>query len=213
MSLFTRKPQVSDRINLYSTSLGNTILLVGLGNIGAEYDGTRHNIGFACLDHFVATSELGGWTDKKNLKCHLASGQLGQSKVIAIKPTTLMNLSGEAVQAVAHFYKIQPSKILVIHDDIDVNFGQIRTRMGGASAGHNGIKSVTQQLGSEDYGRARVGIGPKSPAQIDSADFVLGKFNKKEQGDLPALLKESNAIISEFAFGGPLLADTRSFLF
>lgn len=213
MALFTRRPQATDPVNYVTLGLHKTLLIVGLGNIGKEYDGTRHNIGFAAVDRFVDASQLGSWTSKKDLKCHLASGQLGESRVLVIKPTTLMNLSGEAVQAVVQFYKIPLAQIVVVHDELDIDFGQIRTRLGGSSAGHNGIKSVSKLLGDENYGRIRVGIGPKKPAQIDSADFVLQHFSKTEQANLPALLKETTAILSEFAYGSQLQAETRNFLF
>jgi PTH1 family peptidyl-tRNA hydrolase len=213
MAFLQQRPQVSDPVNYMTLGLNKTLLIVGLGNIGDKYVGTRHNIGFACVEEFVRKNDLGGWTDKKDLKCQLASGQLGDTRVIVIKPTTLMNLSGEAVQAVVHFYKIPIQNIAVIHDELDVNFGQIRTRVGGSSAGHKGIKSISQMLGDENYGRIRVGIGPKKPAAMDSSDFVLQKFGAKEVGDMPSLLQESTAILSEYAYGAQLAAETRSFLF
>jgi peptidyl-tRNA hydrolase, PTH1 family len=123
-----------------------------------------------------------------------------------------MNLSGEALQAVASFYKIQTDKIIVVHDEIDVDFGQIRLRMGGSSAGHNGIRSVSEHLSDEGYGRVRIGVGPKTPEQMDSADFVLQKFSSDEQSKMPQLLRETNAILSELAFGNELQAETRNFL-
>jgi PTH1 family peptidyl-tRNA hydrolase len=150
---------------------------------------------------------------KKDMKCEMADGRVGDAKVIVIKPTTLMNLSGEAVQAVVHFYKIPLEHIIVVHDELDVDFGQIRTRIGGSSAGHNGIKSVSAQLGSENYGRMRIGIGPKEPPQMDSADYVLQKFNDTELKHMAELTKEAAAILSEYAYGGQLQAETRSFLF
>ncbi|CAN5356607.1 aminoacyl-tRNA hydrolase [soil metagenome] len=213
MALFQRQPQTSDPVNYVTLGLNKTLLIVGLGNIGKEYDDTRHNIGFACVDEFVRKNDLGNWTEKKDLKCHFVSGQLGETRVLIIKPTTLMNLSGEAVQAVAHFYKIPPASIIAVHDELDIDFGQIRTRNGGSSAGHNGIKSVSKLLGDENYGRIRVGIGPKTPAQMDSADFVLQKFSSQEQRDMPALLKETTAILSERVYGDQLATETRSFLF
>ena len=212
MGLFTNKPQASDTVSFTSTSLGKSIVLVGLGNPGTEYDGTRHNIGFAALDAYVdKTSEMGAWQAKKDLKCLLSSGQLGQTRVIAIKPTTFMNHSGESVQLVTAFYKLQSSDVVVVHDELDVDFGQIRTRVGGGAAGNNGIKSVTQHI-SEDYGRIRIGIGPKMPKQIDSADFVLQKFGKDQLAQLPNLTSEVNAIITEFIYGGELPHDTRNFI-
>ena len=189
-----------------------TVLLVGLGNSGKEYVGTRHNIGFEALDAFVAKTEgMGEWTDKKSLKCLLVSGQVGQTRVYAIKPETFMNNSGEAVQAVAAYYKIPVDKIVLIYDELDIKFGTIRTRTGGSSAGHNGIKSVTQHLG-EETGRIRIGIGPKRPAQMDSSDFVLAKFSTTEQAQIPNLKREVTAILSEYLFSTSLPAETRDFL-
>jgi PTH1 family peptidyl-tRNA hydrolase len=212
MALFQRKPQSSDPKTFYTIGLSKNILLVGLGNPGKEYDLTRHNVGFLAIDEFVSkTAEMDDWILKKDLKCQLSTGQIGQNRVIAIKPTTFMNLSGEAVQAAASFYKIPADNIVVIHDEVDINFGQIRIRKGGSSAGHNGIKSVTQHIG-EDYGRIRVGIGPKKPAQIKSEDFVLKKFSKEEQGQLPNLCREVTAILSEYLYGSQLPHETRNFL-
>lgn len=212
MSLFQNRPQTSDPTMFYTVGLNKTILLVGLGNVGKEYDLTRHNIGFQCLDEFVSkTDEMQDWIEKKDLKCLLSSGQLGDKRVIAIKPTTFMNLSGEAVQAVANFFRVTVGSMVVLHDDLDVDFGQIRLRVGGSSAGHNGIKSVTQHLG-EDYGRIRIGIGPKHPDRITSEKFVLQKFSDDEQAQLPNLVREVNAIITEYLYGSELPRDTRSFL-
>jgi PTH1 family peptidyl-tRNA hydrolase len=212
MALFQRRPQVSDPTMYYSVGMNKTILMVGLGNIGKEYEMTRHNVGFICLDEFVEKTEgMEGWVEKKDLKCLISSGRVGDSRVLAIKPTTFMNLSGEAVQAVVHFYKIQLENIVILHDELDVDFGQIRVRMGGSSAGHNGIKSISQYL-DENYGRLRIGIGPKKPARIRSEDFVLQKFSSDEQEQLPNLKREVNAILTEYIFGGQLPNETRSFL-
>jgi len=212
MALFQRRPQAGPQLAYTTIGLSRNLLIVGLGNLGKEYGLTRHNIGFHCVDSFVASqSDMGQWIDKKDQKCLMSTGQLGDARVIVIKPTTFMNLSGEAVQAVAHFYKIPNSQIVVVHDELDIDFGQIRLRMGGSSAGHNGIKSVTEHLG-EDYGRVRVGIGPKTPEQIDSAVFVLQKFSKDEQSHLGGLTRETSAILSELAYGAELQAETRSFL-
>lgn len=212
MGLFQRRPQTSDPVNYVTVGMNKTILVVGLGNIGKEYEGTRHNIGFTCLDEFVAkNSGMSQWIDKKDLKCQMSTGRLGEVRVIAIKPTTFMNNSGEAVQAVSNFYKIHPSQTIVIHDELDVNFGQIRMRVGGSAAGNNGIKSIIQHIG-DNFGRVRVGIGPKTPAQIDSADFVLGKFGKEQQSHIDELTREVTAVLTEYIYGGQLNAETRSFL-
>lgn len=213
MAFLQKKPQVSDPTNFYTVGLNKIVLLVGLGNPGKEYVDTRHNVGWLCLDAFVNKNDaMNDWIEKKDLKCLQASGRIGDCRVIAIKPTTFMNLSGEAVQAVAAFYKIPPVNILAIHDELDIDFGQIRLRMGGTAAGHNGVKSLIQHVG-EDFGRVRVGIGPKRPEQIDSADFVLQKFSQSELEQIPALVREVNATLSEYIYGNQQLPhETRSFI-
>lgn len=211
MAFFQKRPQAGDSIQFYSLGQNKTILVVGLGNVGKEYEGTRHNIGFAAVDRFVADQDFPAWMDKKDLKCHLTSTQIGDSKVIAMKPTTFMNLSGEAVQAVVHFYKVNPDYVVAVHDELDIPFGQIRTRVGGSSAGHNGIKSITQAIG-EQYGRVRIGIGPKLHEQQDSSDFVLGRFTGEQEAHMKDLTREVSAILSECVFGGQLAHETRSFI-
>ncbi|HVV66552.1 MAG TPA: aminoacyl-tRNA hydrolase [Candidatus Saccharimonadales bacterium] len=213
MAWLQKRPQVSNPTNFYTVGLNKTVLIAGLGNPGAKYDLTRHNAGFFCIDEFVAkTDEMADWIEKKDLKCHLSSGRVGDNRVIAVKPTTFMNLSGEAIRAVIDFYKINPEHIIVAHDELDINFGQIRLRVGGSDAGHNGIKSVTQHIG-EGYGRIRIGVGPKQPPQIDSTDFVLQKFSNEEQKQLPNLAREVTAIITEYVFSNQALPhETRSFL-
>ncbi|HEY1646156.1 MAG TPA: aminoacyl-tRNA hydrolase [Candidatus Saccharimonadales bacterium] len=214
MSWLQKRPQVSNPSLFYTVGLSKTILVVGLGNPGKEYDGTRHNIGFACVDAFTKSlEEFTGWVNKKDLKCQLNSAQLGDTRVLAVKPTTFMNNSGESVSAVVNFYKMDPKNLIVIHDELDIDFGQIRTRLGGSSAGHNGIKSVTQILGDENYCRLRIGIGPKKPARIDSKDFVLQKFSEEQVSQLSNLYKETAAILTEYIYGtGELVAETRSFI-
>lgn len=212
MSWLTQRPQTSDPTNFYTVGLHKTTLLVGLGNPGAEYDGTRHNVGFLCLDEFVAkTDEMEDWIEKKDLKCLLSTGRIGDSRVIAVKPTTYMNLSGEAVQAVIHFYKIGLDRVTILHDELDIDFGQIRLRAGGSSAGHNGIKSVSQHIG-EGYNRIRIGVGPKRPARIKAEDFVLQKFSAEEQAQLPNLTREAIAVLTEYLYGSQFPHETRNFL-
>lgn len=208
MALFQKKPELSSNLPLYTLGLNKTLLIVGLGNPG-KYDGTRHNIGFAAVDELAAKQSFESWTVKKDLKCLLTSQTMGDNRVILIKPTTFMNLSGEAVQAVMHFYKIPLQQVVVVHDELDIPFGQIRTRIGGSSAGHNGIKSVTQHVG-EEYGRIRIGIQADTP--MKTADFVLTTFSKSEQEHMPELLRETTAILSEYIYGGQLMSETRSFI-
>lgn len=212
MGLFVREQNTGMDQPLYSVGLSKTILIVGLGNPGKEYDLTRHNIGFYSLDHFAQQNDFPAWTSKKDLKAHLSAHNLGQTRVILCKPSTFMNSSGEAVQAVQRFYKVSDTDTVVVHDEIDIPFGQIRLRVGGGHAGHNGIKSVIAQ-GSPDTGRVRVGIANDFSGQADSADFVLGKFTKEEQTHLPALAQEVNAILVEYIYGsGTLPTETRSFI-
>lgn len=211
MALFQKKPIVGTNAPLYTLGLQKTLLIIGLGNIGPEYVGTRHNIGFDCVDALAVSQGIDEWADKKDLKCIMASGNIGDTRVILCKPTTFMNNSGESAQAISRFYKIELSQIVVVHDELDITFGQIRTRRGGGTAGHNGVKSLVQHLG-EDFGRVRIGVGPKTPEQIDSADFVLARFSESEQKQRENLLRESTAILTEFVHSGILPEETRSFL-
>lgn len=210
MALFQKKPDTSSP-PLYSLGLNRSVIIVGLGNPGKEHDNTRHNIGFDCINALTSKQEFDPWIDKKDLKCQITSKLIGSTRVIAVKPTTYMNLSGEAVQAVENFYKVSPEQMIVIHDELDIPFGQIRTRVGGGSAGHNGIKSVVQHCG-ENFGRVRIGIGPKEPEQMDSADFVLAAFTPEQRDHMPALLKEVQAILTEYIYGDTLPAETRTFI-
>lgn len=211
MALFQRRPETGSRIAYTTVGMNNTLLFVGLGNPGPEYEGSRHNVGFTCLDEFARRNDFEPWVHKKDLQCLFSSQRLGDTRVILCKPTTFMNLSGQAVRAISDFYKLSPDATVVVHDELDVNFGQIRLRMGGSAAGNNGIKSVSQHIG-EDYGRVRVGIGPKTPPQMDTADFVLQDFTPAEQKHLPSMRQEVAAILSEYAYGAPRQAETRSFL-
>jgi PTH1 family peptidyl-tRNA hydrolase len=211
MAWLQKRPSVVDSKLFYTIGLNKTVLLVGLGNIGPEYELTRHNVGFKCVDEFVQTTdEMNEWIVKKDLKSLVSTGQIAEVRVVAIKPTTFMNLSGEAVGLVSSFYKIQPSDIVVVHDDLDIEFGQIRSRLGGSSAGHNGVKSISGIIG-QDYYRLRIGIGPK-PANISSEKFVLSKFSPKEQPQLSNLTKETNSLINEYIFGNQLPNETRSYI-
>ncbi|HVS79168.1 MAG TPA: aminoacyl-tRNA hydrolase [Candidatus Saccharimonadales bacterium] len=211
MALFQKKPQVQSSAPLYSIGAHKTILIIGLGNPGKEYEGTRHNVGFAVLDKFAQDNEFPGWAAKKDLKCQLVAHNLGENRVILCKPTTFMNNSGEAAQAVQRFYQIYNKNTLAIYDELAIPFGSLRTRLGGSDAGHNGVKSLIQHIG-EDFGRLRIGVGSDISQKADAAEFVLGKFTKKEQEDLPQITREAGAIITEFIFGGELPHQTRTVL-
>lgn len=213
MALFTRKPvQTSSSAPLYTVGSQRNILVVGLGNPGKEYAGTRHNIGFSSLDAFVRAHEaFGPWLDKKDLKCQITTAQLGTQRVIAIKPSTFMNLSGEAVQAVQRFYKISSADTVVVYDELDLPFGQIRLRSGGSSAGHNGIKSIIQHCG-DDFKRVRIGINSEKRTKDNEKDFVLKKFSKEEQDQLNHLSREVTSILTEYVYGGDMPSETRKFI-
>lgn len=210
MALFQKQPIVENVTPLFTLSASKTLLIVGLGNVGDEYDGTRHNIGFMAIDDFAEKNNFDGWINKKDLKCHYTQKTFGQTRVILIKPTTFMNLSGEAVQKVQHFYKVDSTKTIAIYDELDIDFGQIRTRTGGSAAGHNGVKSLIQHCG-ENFGRVRIGIGPKLHEQQDSADFVLGQFSKEQTPKLPKLYDEINSVLTDTIYGDELFPETRSF--
>lgn len=211
MALFQKKPQVGSTMPLYTLGLQKTIIIVGLGNVGKEYEGTRHNIGFAAVDTLAEKLDFPDWTVKKDLKCQMSMHTINDTRVILVKPTTFMNLSGESLQAVQNFYKVGHENILAVHDELDIPFGQIRMRMGGSDAGNNGVKSLIEHLG-EGFGRVRVGIRNDIAEKADSANFVLGKFTKEEKEQLPELMRETNAILSEYIHGQPLTHETRSFI-
>ncbi len=209
MGLFVRSTEVGPEAPLYNISRQYTRLVVGLGNVGRKFERTRHNIGFDTLEHFARENDFDPWVEKSDLSVHITTKNLGDTRVILIKPTTMMNLSGQAVQKTTHFYKISVGDTLVLHDELDIDLGQIRTRLGGGSAGHNGIKSLIENIG-EGFGRVRIGIGPKVPEQIDSADFVLQQFTKDEQAILPHLYAEISSIISEYIYSSQLNSETRN---
>jgi PTH1 family peptidyl-tRNA hydrolase len=211
MALFQRKPQVQSSVPLYSIGAHKTILIIGLGNPEKKYAGTRHNVGFAVLDEFAKQNNFPDWIIKKDLKGHLASHTLGENRVVLFKPTTYMNNSGEAAQVVQHFYRVYNQNTLAVYDELAIPFGQLRTRLGGSDAGHNGVKSLTQHIG-DDYGRLRVGIGNEIADKADAADFVLDKFSREEQGKLPEIIKEACVLITEYIFSGELIPETRTIL-
>ncbi len=210
MSLFQKK--TVEHSQNFTLGSAKTLVIVGLGNIGKEYGLTRHNIGFECVDALHdAQGEFEPWQDKKSLHCSLSAGTFGDTKVILVKPSTYMNESGQSLRAVLDFYKIPVTNATVVHDELDIPFGQIRTRVGGSSAGHNGIKSLTSHV-SEDYGRVRIGIASDAkPQQMDSADYVLAKFSSEEQKELPLLKREVQSILIELIYRGELYPDTRNF--
>lgn len=153
-------------------------LIVGLGNIGKEYEGTRHNIGFMVADELAKRWGITTWKNERSSMC--AEHRIPE-KVFLIKPTTYMNLSGEAVGAFANFYNIDPEDIAVIQDDLDLPCGKLRIRRKGSAGGHNGIKSIQQHLGTGDFPRFKIGIGHPERNASAVIGHVLHRFGKEEQ--------------------------------
>lgn len=211
MALFQKKPQVSSSAPLYTLGAHKTVLIIGLGNPGKEYVGTRHNIGFAVLDDFAVKNDFPGWLAKKDFNCQLTSQNLGENRVVLCKPATFMNNSGQAAQAVQRFYRVYNQNTLAVYDELALPFGSLRTRLGGSDAGHNGVKSLIQHLG-DDFGRLRIGIGSESIQKTHASDYVLGKFTKKEQAALPQIIREAGALTTEFIFSDQLRAESRRVL-
>ena len=160
-------------------------LIAGLGNVGEKYLFTRHNAGFMIADKIAYDNNLEFKEDKK-LKCFLTKFKLNDEDILIIKPTTFMNLSGEAAAAVMNYYKIEIKDILIIYDDISLELGRIRFRANGSDGGHNGIKSLIKHLGTKDFARLKFGIGPQPP--IPSEAFVLQNFSKEQLMDLKSTI-------------------------
>ena len=159
---------------LLRSSSGCDFLVVGLGNPGSKYWNTRHNVGYAALD--ALAKDLGVTVDRVKFQGLTAQANLDGHKLILLKPTTYMNLSGQSVQAAAKFYKVPPEHILVLSDDISLDPGRLRVRKSGSAGGHNGLKSIIASIGSQDFPRIKIGVGAKPRPDYDLADWVLGKF-------------------------------------
>ncbi len=163
-------------------------LIAGLGNIGDKYCFTRHNAGFMVLDKLAFDNNF-SFREESKLKCFLAKS----NDIIYIKPTTFMNLSGEAVRAVMDYYKIDVKDILIVYDDIALDLGRIRFRANGSDGGHNGVKSVIKHVGTKEFDRLKIGIGPQP--NIPSENYVLQNFPKDQIETLKDVLKKSDEAI------------------
>ena len=151
-----------------------THIVVGLGNIGAEYVKTRHNVGFMAIDYIA--EKIGVKIDRLKFNAYVAEGNIGGKRVLLMKPTTFMNRSGVAIAEAASFYKIAPENIIVLCDEISFEPGLFRIRRKGSAGGHNGLKSVIASLGSENFPRIKIGVGQKPTPDYDLVNWVLGKF-------------------------------------
>ena len=176
-------------------------LIVGLGNPGGQYDNTRHNAGFAVADELA---RRGGFDIRRvRFKALTAAAQVGGQGTLVMKPTTYMNLSGEAVGEAVRFYKLAPDHVLVISDDVDLPLGRLRLRAGGSAGGHNGLKSVIQHLGCDRFPRLKVGVGGKPHPDYDLADWVLGKLQGEDKKVMDETVRRAADAVECFLKDGP----------
>jgi PTH1 family peptidyl-tRNA hydrolase len=171
------------------------LLIAGLGNPGKEYAQNRHNVGFHCLD--LLAGKHGLVFGKKQGHAELALGRILERRAVLVKPQTFVNLSGEAVGAVARFYKVESRDVLVIYDELDLPQGTIRLRPHGSSGGHNGIKSIIEHLGTQDFPRLRVGIG-RPPGRMEPKGYVLQDFSEDERALMAEVYQRVVEAVEDF---------------
>lgn len=175
-------------------------IIVGLGNPGEKYEGTRHNIGFAALDNLLKKYEPVNqsiWEDNKKTKSHIKKLSIGEFPVLLAKPQTFMNNSGMALSLLTQYFKVKPEEVIIIHDDLDLPLGKLQIRFGGGSAGHNGIESVIEALKTDKFTRIRMGIGhPRGRNPIDEvrshdsvSNYVVSHFSEGEHKDVRNMIK------------------------
>ena len=175
-------------------------IITGLGNPGKKHQFTRHNIGFSVIeflrDEWEQSANFSSWSDNKKFQARISEGNWNGEKIILAKPLTFMNNSGEAVSLLMNFYKVEPSDLIVIHDEIDLTFGNYKVQKDKSAAGHNGIKSIIEKIGSQNFTRVRVGVGKEDKSkQGDTARFVLNSFGFLEKFKLKDL---KHKILEEF---------------
>lgn len=177
----------------------DSLLIVGLGNIGLKYRNTRHNMGFMALEHLL--NKWGIKCEREKFYSLFAESRYQGRKIFFLLPSTYMNNSGKAVKACADFYRIAPNNILVIYDDIDLKFGQMRWRLKGSAGTHNGMRSVVSELNTDNFMRLRLGIGPKHP-YMNLADYVLSNIDVSDSLILRKVLFNSSLLIEKFLESG-----------
>jgi PTH1 family peptidyl-tRNA hydrolase len=163
-------------------------LIVGLGNPGPQYAGTRHNVGFLTVDRLAAAPHVGPFVRK--FEAELAEGIEGAEKVLYAKPQTFMNLSGHAVRLISDFFKVAVPDLLVVCDDVNLPLGQLRFRSGGSAGGHNGLKDIQRHLGTQDYARLRLGVGGPDQHQ-ELVDHVLARFKPSEKAAVEEMIADA----------------------
>ena len=181
-------------------------LLVGLGNPGAKYQRTRHNIGFRVAEE--AAGKLGAALDQTRWNAVLGQGRAGGGPVAVLLPQTYMNASGESVGHAARFWKVGMQELVVAHDDMDLEFGRIQVKIGGGDGGHNGLRSLREHLETPEFVRVRFGVG-RPPPQWEGADWVLAKFSSEEEERLQELVPQAAEAAVAALLEGPLLAMNR----
>jgi PTH1 family peptidyl-tRNA hydrolase len=197
----------------------DTWLVVGLGNPGPEYAGNRHNVGAMAVEELAArdaTGGAGGRSGRASFKAHKARARVAEvrlrvpgPKVVLAVPSTYMNVSGGPVAALLTYYGVPVERLIVLHDELDIDPGLVRLKQGGGEGGHNGLRSISQSIGSKDYLRVRLGIG-RPPGRQDPADFVLKDFSKAERADvLPFLLDDGADAVEALIEVGLLDAQQR----
>lgn len=167
-------------------------IIVGLGNPGSRYDGTRHNFGFLVLDALAESLAVGGrqqWKEQSGAQVLKVATQNGE--VLLVKPMTYMNRSGEPLAQIMKFFKKGVADILVLHDELDLSFGTLRLKRGGGEGGHNGLRSISSSLGSNAYDRLRLGVGKPTHPSFEIVDWVLTRFSKEEQSQLSVLVERA----------------------
>ncbi|MBP3401497.1 MAG: aminoacyl-tRNA hydrolase [Clostridia bacterium] len=176
-----------------------TYIVAGLGNIGKQYEKTRHNAGFLAIDYIA--ERCGVKIDRVKFRSTVAEANIGGKRVLLMKPSTLMNNSGLAIGEAAAFYKIPPEQVIVLHDEISFDPGIIRIRRKGSAGGHNGLKSIIAHLPGEDFPRIKIGVGKKPTPEYDLADWVLGKFSEADIKALSDRFADINSAVEDIIKG------------
>lgn len=176
-----------------------TSLIIGLGNPGEEYAHTRHNVGHMVID--LLAQQLGLTLSRNSHEAVWTGAPFGDDQIVVAKPTTYMNDSGRAVKALLSDLELEPSAMIVVHDDIDLELGEVRVRASGGAGGHRGVESIVQMIGAGDFARARVGVG-RPPGKQDPADYVLREFSKADRGEIDfAIATAAQAIVHVLEHG------------
>ena len=194
------------RYIMFNKSSGDSWLIVGLGNPGREYEKTRHNVGFRCID--IIADQLNAKIDRLKYQGLYCQTNYKGSKLFLLKPQTYMNLSGRSVLQLSAYFNIPPQRIIVLFDDISLEPGRLRVRANGSAGGHNGIKSIIQEVGSQEFPRVKIGVGAKPHPDYDLADWVLSAFTSLEEKALAVSLENgANAALTIIEQGVPEAAN------